>query len=289
MTGETRIRDRHLDVRSIGLHVRELPADGKPALVLLHGWPESVDAFDRVMQALHGAVHAVAIGLPGVGKSHGAPSSADKRTLAGYIHDAIGALGLRDATLAGHDVGGMVAYAYLRAYPGELRKAAIMNTAIPGVDPWTEVARNPHIWHFAFHAVPELPELLVAGHQAAYFDFFYDALAADPRGVDAEAREAYAAAYARIESLQAGFDWYRAFAQDEKDNQSVHGQAVETPVLYLRGARESGKAEDYARGLAEAGLRDVQCELIPECGHFSMNEKPRLVAESLLKFLNIGR
>jgi hypothetical protein len=45
------------------------------------------------------------------------------------------------------------------------------------VAPWDAVERNPHIWHFAFHAVPELPEKLVAGNERAYFDFFYDAIA----------------------------------------------------------------------------------------------------------------
>ena len=66
---------------------------------------------------------------------------------------------MTDVTLAGHDAGGQIVYAYLHAYPEDLARAVIMNVAIPGLDPWDEVKRNPHIWHFAFHAVPELPEI----------------------------------------------------------------------------------------------------------------------------------
>jgi pimeloyl-ACP methyl ester carboxylesterase len=104
-------------------------------------------------------------------------------------------MGLQNVTLVGHDIGGMVVYVYLHAYPGELHRAVIMNVAVPGIDPWSEVTRNPHIWHFAFHAVPELSEQLVVGHQAAYFAFFYDALSAIPGAVDKQARKAFVEAY----------------------------------------------------------------------------------------------
>jgi hypothetical protein len=43
-----------------------------------------------------------------------------------------------------------------------------MNVVVPGVDHWSEVKRNPNIWHFAFHAVPELPEKLVQGKEAGF-------------------------------------------------------------------------------------------------------------------------
>jgi hypothetical protein len=33
------------------------------------------------------------------------------------------------------------------------------------VAPWEEVKRNPYIWHFAFFAIPELPEKAFSGKQ----------------------------------------------------------------------------------------------------------------------------
>ena len=86
----------------------------------------------------------------------------------------------------------MVAYAALRAFPG-LSRVVIMDVPIPGVDPWDEFVRAPFLWHFALHAVPELPELLVTGRQPAYFGYFYDLLSA-ASGVPArEVREEQAA------------------------------------------------------------------------------------------------
>jgi len=71
-----------------------------------------------------------------------------------------------------------------------------MDVVIPGIDPWEQVLRNPYLWHFAFHSIPDLPERLVQGHQSEYFEYFYGAISADPSKITPEARAVYAQAYA---------------------------------------------------------------------------------------------
>lgn len=166
------LRHRAVEAEGLSIHVVEAGSPDLPAVVLLHGWPESAVAFERVMVPLSATAHVVALDLPGIGDSVAPAASNDKRTLAKYVRAAIASLGLNDVTLVGHDVGGMIVYAFLHAYAGELRRAAILNVVIPGVDPWCDVIRNPQIWHFAFHAIPELPEMLVSGREAKYFAFF---------------------------------------------------------------------------------------------------------------------
>jgi pimeloyl-ACP methyl ester carboxylesterase len=174
----------------------------------------------------------------------------------------------------------------MRAFPGDLARAALLNIVIPGVDPWDEVERNPRLWHFAFHAVPELPELLVSGHLRRYFDFFYDAIGG-PRGVPEAARAAYANAYARPEALHAGFEWYRAFAGDAKANRAMAGEPVQTPVLYVRGDKETGGIGDYVAGLRRAGVANVSSRVLTECGHFSPDEQPAQLAQALREFVGL--
>jgi pimeloyl-ACP methyl ester carboxylesterase len=110
------------------------------------------------------AARAIAINLPGVGESESS-TNGSKRQLAARVHDMVSALGLTGLTLVGHDVGGMIAYSYLRQY-AEAAQVVIMDTVIPGIDPWQEVLTNPYIWHFALHSIPALPETLVQGRQA---------------------------------------------------------------------------------------------------------------------------
>jgi pimeloyl-ACP methyl ester carboxylesterase len=255
---------------------------GRPYL-FLHGWPQSWRTWEEVMALAAPEARAIAIDLPGVGESAGS-GTGSKRQLAALVRDLVTELGLTDLTLVGHDVGGMIAYAYLRQY-ADAAQVVIMDTVIPGVDPWPQVLANPYLWHFALHSVPALPETLVQGRQADYFGFFYDVLSADPARITPQARAEYAAAYRSDAALTAGFGFYRAFAQDARDNaEFAAAAAAGTPLLYLRGERERGDIASYAAGFREAGVTRVATALVPDAGHFTQDEAPaavwRLVSQS---------
>jgi pimeloyl-ACP methyl ester carboxylesterase len=250
------------------------PADA-PTYVLLHGWPESSRTWQDLMRHAAPSGHLVAIDLPGIGGSLSARSSGTKREIAQTVHEVVETLGLVDIALVGHDIGGMVAYAYLRAYP-KLRSAVIMDVPVPGVDPWDDFVRQPFLWHFAFHTVPGLPERVVTGREAAYFDYFYDLLSAHADVPSKASRAEQVAAYQSAEALTAGFDWYRAFAADEADNRAFSAaQSVATPLLYLRGEHErGGPIQTYVDGLHRAGVSSVTGDLIRGAGHFPQEEAP---------------
>ena len=204
-------------------------------------------------------VRAIAVDLPGIGESTGDPTDGSKGQLATVVRGLVEAMGLQNLTLVGQDVGGMVTYAYLRMFP-DLRQAVIMDVVIPGIDPWQQVLRNPHLWHFAFHSIPELPEELVQGHQGEYFDYFYGAISADPSKITAEVRALYAQAYSTDSALTAGFNWYRTFPVDAEANKEATNQAaVATRVLYLRGEKEGGDLDDYLGGLRVCRVVSRSC------------------------------
>ncbi|HEU5031268.1 MAG TPA: alpha/beta hydrolase [Spirillospora sp.] len=274
------IRHARVPVDGHSLHVAESgDPNGRPFL-FLHGWPESWRTWTGVMEAAPSAARLIAIDLPGIGESTGPATGGSKAALAAIVHGLVERLGLADLTLVGHDAGGMVAYAYLRRH--DAARAVIMNTVIPGVDPWDDVLRNPYIWHFGLHAVPSLPETLVRGHEREYFDYFYDVLSVDPARLTPESRDAHAAAYDGT-ALTAGFDLYRAFAQDAKDNTAATGPAS-TPLLYLRGDGEGGDIDAYARGFRDAGVRDLTTATIEDAGHFAQEEQPARVWSRISSF-----
>ena len=286
---ESLFRHRQIEVDALSIHAVDCGEAGRPALLFLHGWPQDWSSFRHVMAALGDTHHAVAIDLPGIGRSLGRLPSNDKRTIANCVRQVIAALGLKRPTLVGHDIGGQIVFALLRGGADALSAAVMMNIVVPGIEPWSQVVRNPRMFHFAFHAVAELPELLVSGHQARYFDYFFDTLSRHRDGVGRDARRACVAAYSRADALSTGFDWYRAFAQDEKDNVQAFGRAVDTPVLYLRGQHERGDIADYLKGLRDAGLRNLRGELIVGSGHFAPDEAPAAVAASIRNFVDALR
>ncbi|RWE30166.1 MAG: alpha/beta hydrolase [Mesorhizobium sp.] len=273
-----------IEIEGLSIAIREAGPAGAPAFLLLHGWPQSSYAFERVIGRLAADYRVVAPDLPCIGGSQGVPEAGDKRTLARLMRGVAETCGLRQLVAAGHDVGGQVVFALLSDHPDILSGAAIMDVVIPGVAPWEKVIRNPQIWHFAFHSIPALPETLVSGHQSAYFDFFFNVLSKDRASIPDDAREIYAKAYSRPESLQAGFDWYRAFPEDAKANAARPAKPIAVPVLYLRGAAESGDIGDYVDGLRAAGLSNVEGDIIADSRHFVADENPEALAARLARF-----
>jgi pimeloyl-ACP methyl ester carboxylesterase len=286
-SSEDGFRHRHVVVADSQLHVVEAgDPDGVPFL-FLHGWPESWQSWRQVMTVAARQARPVAIDLPGVGASSGAATDGSKQQLAAVVHELIATMGLREVTLVGQDVGGMIAYTYPRAYQ-DLARVVIMDVVVPGVDPWEEVLRNPYLWHFAMHMIPALPERLVQGHQEEYFGYFYDVLSHDKQRISAEARAAYAKAYATDSALTAGFNWYRTLYQDAADNrQAAAGSPATTPLLYLRGEHESGNIDTYVQGLRAAGVTHVEQAVVPDAGHFTQEENPEQTWQLIARFAGL--
>ena len=280
------LKHKQIIVDGISIHVIESEV-GKPSILFLHGWPENWMAFKDIMISLSNQFHVVAIDLPGIGKSTPTTPSHDKTTISRFVNGVIKSLNLEDVTLVGHDLGGQIVYAYLHNYPDEISRAVIMNVAIPGIEPWDEVKKNPYIWHFAFHSIPELPELLIYGKQSEYFDYFYNEISANPSAIKKERREEYIKSYSKIESLKTGFEWYRAFPQDEKENLLNNIYLVNIPVLYLREGT-SDILENYLKGLRDGGIVNLRGEIIENSGHFSPEEQPETIISLIKEFINKG-
>lgn len=266
------------------LHIVETGQDHSDSVIFLHGWPEDWTEWRRIMKHAGRTHHVVALDLPGIGESHGARPGGEKSVIADIIHHVVQILGLKEYTIIGHDAGAMVAYAYLRMFPSEIKAAVLISSVVPGVEPWSKVLANPYIWHFAFHNTPELPEALVTGNQRIYFDYFFDILTKDHSAIDNPARDHYVSAYGSPEALHAGFEWYRAFGKDAETNRKDTAK-IDVPLLYLRGEFEGGDLDEYVNGFHKAGVSSVTSARIPGSGHFTPEENPDAVWAEIVRFI----
>ena len=273
---------RQISLGDLDIHLVEDGDPAAPPILFLHGYPEDWMAFEDLMLRLNDKYRVLAIDLPGIGLSRGT-CPAGKKSLAAFIDQLLQHLQLEKITLVGHDIGGMITYAALRHFPERLSSAVIIGTAIPGVPPWEEVKRNPYIWHFALYAVPKLPEQLTSGRTGPLFDYFFDTLCYNKSAIPSSKRDHYTKAYDRPESLTMGFDWYRAFPQDEKDN--THLPPASIPLLYIRGDKDSGRIEDYAAGLKQNGILNLSVKQISGNGHFVPEEDPAGLAKAIDEFM----
>jgi len=125
------LRSRQVEVEGVSLPVLEGGAPGRRGILFLGGGSGSPDAFAEVMRELQKGFYVVALDLPSLGGTAGAPAANDERTLARSVKGTVAALGLEEVTLVGHGAGGEIVYAYLHAYPGELKRAVILSAAVP--------------------------------------------------------------------------------------------------------------------------------------------------------------
>lgn len=273
------------DVRldDLTIHFYESGNPGGAPVLLLHGWPESARAWFAAMAHMP-ALRLFAPDLPGIGASRGRPRAFDKRSLGDLLVRALDRLGVERFAVAGHDVGGTIAYALMRSHASRLACASIINVTVPGVDPWSNLIANPDIWHFGFHRVPDLPETLIAGHLEAYFGFFYAALSGGEDKVSAEVKAAHRQAHSSPEALSAGLDWYRGFPQDAEMNAADRSRCA-VPLLYIRGGKDPVDTDVYVAGFRQAGVESIETAVIADAGHFVMEEKPIELAEILNPFI----
>jgi len=266
-----------VELDDLSLHY-VIGGDGPP-LVLLHGWPETWYEWKDVMPLLADEHTVIAMDYRGAGGSDAPATGYDKRTMAADIKQAIGELGYDRVSLAGHDIGGMVGYAFASEYPEALDRFAIIDVPLPGIEPFWNTVKQI-VWHFGFHAVPDLPETLVSDEVRPYLAYFYDNFAFQDV-FDEEDREVYLSAYQRPEYLTAGFELYRAFATDVERNEQYAETKLDLPVLALYG---EASPVSFIIDMMEAVATDVRGGAIEESGHFVPEERPEALAEELIAF-----
>jgi pimeloyl-ACP methyl ester carboxylesterase len=255
-----------------------------PAVILLHGFPQDWYEFHQIMPRLATRFTVIAPDLPGIGGSKPTPGGYDAANLAEDIRQLAQHLSLERIYLVGHDLGGIVAYAFARLYPEETRGVMILDVPLPGIEPWEDVEADPLLWHINFHQTPDLPEQLIAGRQAVYFRHFWSLGTVNGDGISDDDAAHYASAYAAPEQLRAGFEMYRALPANEEFN-AAQRSAIEVPLVLAGGDQGFGPLlPDIAEALQTHGWTNVTVELIEKSGHYVADEQPEAVAALIERY-----
>ena len=271
-----------------GLRLHYVTAgDGDRTAVLLHGFPQTWQEWRHVIGPLsESGFRIIAPDYRGAGHSSRPLGGYDKRTMAEDIHhlvrDHLGTTGR--LVLIGHDIGLMVAYAYAQAFRDEVSHLVVIDAPVPGTAVFDRLRTDPRVWHFAFHGVRDVPEMLVAGRERPYLQAFFGARLYNPSAFGASELDIYAAAYAAPGAMRAGFELYRAFDRDIKDNQTALAEngKLTVPVLAVGGAYSTTGPlmVEMMREVAEY-VTELR---VSETAHWIPEENPTELFEGLQRF-----
>jgi pimeloyl-ACP methyl ester carboxylesterase len=311
------VRNRQVRTNGITMHVAE--AGSGPPVILLHGFPELWYSWRHQLPALAAAgYHAVAPDLRGYGGTDTSPSD-EGYALSNLAADVVGlldALGVEQAVLIGHDWGANIAWACAELFPA--RVAGLVALSVPyrprSPAPPSEVLRQ-------FVADGATPSPYPLGVTEAELDadprrsmrLFMYALSGDappdlvprlfkehapsgrvldsmpepdtlPGWLDEQDLDVYAQAYARTR-FRGPLGLYRNQDRDWYEHPEIGTRGVRQPALFIGGRRDPavlfGKLEPMET--AVPNLRRIV--LLPNCGHWTQQERPGDVNDELLDFL----
>ena len=270
---------RDIAVNGVTMHVRS--GGSGPAAVLLHGYGETGDMWAPLAADLARDHTVVVPDLRGLGLSSKPATGYEKKLQADDIAGILDALGLRKADVVAHDIGNMVAFQFAARHPERIERLVLIDAPVPGVGPWEEILKNPLLWHFRFGG-PDM-ERLVAGRERIYLDRFWNEFSASPARFSEAARQHYAALYALPGAMHAGFAQFAAFDQDAVDNRAVLAQGrLKLPILAVGGEKSFGP---MMATVMRAGGDNVTQGIVPDAGHWIMEENPQATIKLVRDFL----
>ncbi|MBB5079030.1 alpha/beta fold hydrolase [Nonomuraea endophytica] len=280
-------RHEFADVNGVRMHY--VAGGSGPPVVLLHGWPQTWYGWWPIMPELakHHTVYAV--DLPGLGDSTGSPTGYDKATLARYVHTLMAdRLGVRDASVIGHDLGAAVAFQYAAQFPADTARLGYLDLPLPGPGIDARTYRSLS-WHIAFHSQPKVPETVVGNDVRDYLALFYPQVSFGGTAfggtstrspfTEAEINE-YARTYSRPSALSGGFELYRSLDKDVSDAKAA--KPVRVPALVMSA---QGQIKAIRATVSPRLTNIVRAVDVPKAGHWLIEENPQFVTKELLRFL----
>jgi len=268
-----------MEVNGTTLHVRF--AGAGPAIVLIHDFGDTGDVWEPLAVELAKNYRVVVPDLRGMGLSAKPEGGYDKKNEAADIRAVLASLGIDRSIVVGHDIGSMVAYAYAASYSDKTTMLVVMDAPVPGIPPWEQLKQLPSQWHHHFTSKDALR--LVEGRERIYLDRFWNEFSADPASVDEGTRAHYAALYSQPGAMRAAFEQFKALDKDAADNAVLIKRSLSMPVLAIGGQKSFGpNMAVLMRGAAS----DVTERVVPNAGHWLMEENPSATTKLVKDFLS---
>ena len=263
-----------------------------PLVLLLHGFPDRADSWAPIMAGLAGAgFRAVAPYMRGYHPTD-IPADGDYRspTLGRDALALIEALGAESAAVVGHDWGASAAYS--AANLGGDRVARLVTLAIPHpriIKPSLDVIRRAR--HFALFQLGPFARWYTRRNDLDYIAYLYRYWS--PTWPDPQAHiDAIKEDFRRPGRLEAALRYYTAMSDALKrndDNRAINSRTTQPTLLFIGEDDGALNYETDFAGIEDCFTGGLTLVMVPGAGHFIPAEKPDVVLESLIPFLQEWR
>ncbi len=255
-----------------GVHVHYRAAGTGPAVVLIHGYGASLDAWAGVAPEVAAHHKVIAVDLKGFGWTSRPEGDYSPAAEAKLVWGVLDQLAVTDVAIVGHSWGSSVALAMAVAHPERTRRVALYDAyvydeQVPSFFRWAELSGVGDLLFGLFYT-----ERIEDRAPLAYYDERWVTEARVER-VEAElARPGTKAAALAVARGHHFDELHRALAGFDK------------PVLLLWGAEDQVTPLGFGQRLVNE-LAHAQLVVYPRCGHIPMVEAHNASTRDLVEFL----
>lgn len=276
------MRRSFVEARGVTFHVTDSGA-GTPVLAL-HGWPQHHYEYRDLLADPPDGIRIIAPDLPGYGWSGPPPHRWAKEDVASDVLALLDALDLDRVLLVGHDWGGWVGHLLTLRAPERFTGFLALNIAHPWNAPRTAL---PHLWRFLTYQ-PAMAAFGMLLHQRTRFVERAVFGAGVTKPLDPSVVRTFAHRFRHPVVARTAMNAYRTFLlrelpalvrRPERRRSTVPTRALfgadDFAIHHKLAAAETANADDYT------------LELVPNCGHFIVDERPDLVRTHLVELAGL--
>jgi len=258
-----------------GRRLRVARVGAGPSLVLLHGYPDTLQVWSRLAPILAESFEVTAFDWPGMGFSDVWKGGATPFHMADRLDALLSAWNIEKTVIVGADMGGQPALAFAAARPDRVRSLVVMNSLVQWDEAtsWEIAVLRKFRWNrFALRHLPRIV------FRRALHTFLMSREKLD-EALRSDMWECFRRKDVREFIVRMCAGYQGALPDLAKRYSSIHA-----PTLVLWGQRDKHFPTDHARRLHRA-LPNARLEIIPDAGHWMQLSVAEPVAKRILEFM----
>ena len=272
------ITDHFASVNGATLHYVSAGTEGSPIL-LVHGFPETAHAFERLIPLLAQSHRVFAVDLRGFGESSHGDGQYSSAASAEDLHLLIEQLDIGPVHISAQDISGGTVFRLAATHPEDLLSLTGIETGLAGFG----FERVGGVWYIQALVTPGVPDTFLVGKERELIDWVFGAVAADMTSIPADELAGFARAYSVPGGWRGPCGLY-ASALSEGDELKALAEAnpLRMPVLAV-GARGGSFTADTLDQVSATPVTRVQLDGV---GHYVALEAPEALASAMLTFVD---
>ncbi|MFX1535019.1 MAG: alpha/beta fold hydrolase [Promethearchaeota archaeon] len=275
------IEEQFIETNGIHLHTIII-GSGEP-LILLHGFPDFWYGWKNVILGLKDKFKLIIPDMRGYNLSD-KPKGTNNYNLKILVEDIRGiseTLNIDKFNLAGHDWGGVVAWAFAEKYPTKLTKLIILNAPHPKIFQEklrTDKAQQKASFYIFKFLEPEGESFLFENDFMWLKMAVFDSMKNKKDFTDLD-KQKYLEAWSQPDTILNGVNYYRAnLSFDEWTG------VINVPTLVIWGMKDAALLPQLLEGLSDY-VKDLKIVKSEHSSHWIMHDDPELVNVNIENFI----